>query len=641
MRLPSYKHLKFTNKSILIGVLSVSFIIAGCDKKSGRKIPGTKVGSAHYSHKGDPGNMTDPCVTPQARPGVNGTANEQNTPSSNGQVAVDSSQNSNNQEQNKIETQKAATHVVTTQNGQQVPCVPGSSTAQKAGTAGETPQRPGQGFNPMLAPQSNQQTSGTAENEGGNSSDFKQTSDGTSGKGQGALTKLEDLSLHEAGKDEEGQQENPQSKATNSIQQLKKLNLILNELSNFYVNAVWAATADRYVTPENYFGYLGRLVKQAVGQNKFFIKKEERYTEESRNRTCSGTGVELQTYSGSSEQRLFLYDCYKKQPYNVEAPVLVFAQKGNTWNLKTNIQGMEQLIDSTMLGYISTIDIDSKENTIPFKPKCVVKVSTDDNTGEDRIRINEATCNYWGQRYTLVGEKSPKTLMFEEFHYDADENMKFEVKARLIDFDNQNQICVKNQITRTANNFDDKIHIKDIDDNSECEKRNKDIEDETARLNRPAVFPASPSSVAQQQPLHSAGNIQENTTAYKQPLQSQTSLQQREALPTVPMTTTNAANGVETATSYEQQQEGGFAYDRSSEPLDVRFDDDSFSNGNSDPSRVSHSERDGYHQQDQQQQNHAPITSRGVPVSPLAREAQEYQQMDFSSEVSPSLQQQR
>lgn len=493
MVLLSYKHLILPKKTILVGLLSLCFIVTGCDKKSERRRSGKRTeGGIEHVNKID---LKDkPCIPSQLQNGQfpSGQNNNQGT---NGQKP-----------QAVVPNMNPSVPKPPVLNGQ-APCIPGQNSpkpglpsAVNNGSADNQDNKDSQPQVGVLVP--NQSAD---KNNADLSSPPKTENDNSKNKNNAHA--LPNLDLKESDKKNDSVVQGDQGQAGEEINQsedkgekwkytkeIKQLIKILKNLDNFYKNAMWTITRDKYNTPQNFFESLANRLEKGVNTKNLLIKIDNQYIDESKSHSCSGSAFELQINTDKSLQKLFVYNCGREMVEDESSPVLVFRKNKKEWSLGTTIRGLRQVIDEKSLGFLITIPNNENISRIVMKPKCEIIIA-DENLKE--IDIHSATCKYWGQQFVSRDNKN-ETYLFEEFKYDANEEKKFSVKARSIDLDNEsNQLCYKNQIDTLAKKSSSEIEVTDgYDDKGvACSTMNKDL---TKNLNKP---PQTQNLVAAQRPV--------------------------------------------------------------------------------------------------------------------------------------------
>lgn len=572
MFLPKSKQSLLTKKNFFASLLVLSFIIVGCDKKSDRKRPGrnAKEGAHHSVTKGLPGqgNGDQPCLPPQAQAQVNANnpnanngsinANQnqvnQNNNLNNGQIGDDGNQNivpSTTQGTNVVQANGTGNNngnaVVAPGAGAQAaqPCVPGQNNNQSTGSMppvpnGNTVDPQGVTPNgvPVAGPNGNPvngvlvPSNGTAERgttPGSNPNSFDQrgslnqnhTSDGNNGlngsltENSGDLSRLDDRGLARRGdstrhEDEEDKDIRDDSRGDSKPQQIKTLGLILAELGNFYKNAIWTITKDRYNNPENFFDRVARFINKKSAA--IYIKKNGVYTDDSQDHHCNGFGLELEQDRGEAVQKLYIYDCAAARVK--DDPILSFRKNGTKWLIQSTIPGLEQVLPDGRLGLIPTIAVDSKDNATPFNPRCVIQIS-DNDSDTDRVKIESARCQYWGQQFTTSGSSKKQTIVIQEFKYSKTDENLFTTKARLLDFNGNNETCYHSTIERLAKTSDEIVQILDKEgtqeEDDDCKKSDQEREKAMSMSIKPPLTPVTP--VPNNKNLVAAPVAQPHTTA--------------------------------------------------------------------------------------------------------------------------------
>lgn len=500
MVLLSFKHLIFTKKSILIGLLSLCVIVTGCDKKSERRRDGKKIsGGKEHVTKADPKHAQQdelPCIPPQVDgqvpPGQN---NNQGANAQNPQVAAVVDPNA----------PKVATTTPSNGPKRQVPCVPGqqpqrpsipgsnnngSTSVQQDGSDTQT-------HNPVLV---GSETKEKNNNSGSNA----QTPKGAEGKGSQtnphALPNLdlkgssehatddEDSNVSKKDKDgdetdEEDKGSDVKGKKSKYTKQVKQLLDILEQLDAYYKNAMWTVTQDRYYSPNNFFSLLKSRLGKRINTKNLLIKVDDDYIEESTDHSCTGTAFELQIDTDREIQKLFVYDCRDERLVDNNSPVLTFKNNKKSWRLDATIHGLQQVMGDESLGFLITIANDPQVNPIMMKPTCLIKILDED---DESVKVKSASCKYWGQQFTSH-ESGKETFLFEEFLYDSEGDNELSVKARSLNLNEENQLCYANQIDTLAKKYESNIHIMDGKDDkgAACTKPNKDLSKNGNQVGQP------------------------------------------------------------------------------------------------------------------------------------------------------------
>lgn len=239
--------------------------------------------------------------------------------------------------------------------------------------------------------------------------------------------------------------------------EIEQLATILSELSTIYGEALFSMTTDKIAKPRNFFENLSYLLKKGEVVRVYKSKPNDYDLSDGSDelRRCSvNKKVVLAIDTEDAPKTLSYFDCQKKTYF----PIVKFKATKKQWELRTDVQGVKNILSENLLGFINTMVFNP-----PLKPSCIVTLRANE------LKIEKAECKDWGQKISvpknnLKAPAADRTLLINRFTYDTQSPTLLETEAQYLEYNDELQPCRSGQLKRSAPKANQNIIIQDKGD---------------------------------------------------------------------------------------------------------------------------------------------------------------------------------